>query len=372
MSELPWFETGKPLRNWMLHETDFVDEVEQIWGRPLGRRGHRPAARGASSRGRPRTRSRDEYAQEWQYYYSSSAGNADLGRLQAQFDEYYAMLEANGVRVNYIEAPVPAIGAVRLPQEPRHARRRRARRPRRRDRAPHGPRLVAARPRGDLVEGADRAPGADLPHDPRHGRRRAGRWALARLEHVRLQRERGRERGGPPADRLGARGPRDRDDHRRTRPAGSTRSGTATSARPTPTCSCMVPDDHVAVLAPHLVNYGFVRYLMRNDWKVIEVPVEEYWGLAVNAVTLEPGKVVMNAGLADRRRPPRAGGDRGDPGRLLGEPPLRDRRSPLRDARARARPAGRLARPRSRLNRARRRSRPVRGDPLRAASVRRA
>ena len=58
----------------------------------------------------------------------------------------------------------------------------------------------------------------------------------------------------------------------------------------------MVPDDHVAVLAPHLVNYGFVRYLMRNDWKVIEVPVEEYWGLAVNAVTLEPGKVVMNAG----------------------------------------------------------------------------
>ena len=44
------------------------------------------------------------------YYYSSSAGNADLGRLQAQFDEYYAVLEANGVRVNYIEAPVPAIG----------------------------------------------------------------------------------------------------------------------------------------------------------------------------------------------------------------------------------------------------------------------
>ena len=58
----------------------------------------------------------------------------------------------------------------------------------------------------------------------------------------------------------------------------------------------MVPDDHVAVLAPHLVNYGFVRRLMRDDWKVIEVPVEEYWGLAVNAVTLEPGKVVMNAG----------------------------------------------------------------------------
>ena len=35
---------------------------------------------------------RDEYAREWQYYYSSRAGNADLGRLQAQFDEYYQAL----------------------------------------------------------------------------------------------------------------------------------------------------------------------------------------------------------------------------------------------------------------------------------------
>ncbi len=46
---MPWFESGKPLHNWMLHETDL--------------------------------------------YYSSSAGNADLGRLQAQFDEYYELLE---------------------------------------------------------------------------------------------------------------------------------------------------------------------------------------------------------------------------------------------------------------------------------------
>ena len=58
----------------------------------------------------------------------------------------------------------------------------------------------------------------------------------------------------------------------------------------------MVPDHRVAVLAPQLVNYGFVRYLMREDWNVIEVPPEEYWDLACNAVTLAPGKVVMNAG----------------------------------------------------------------------------
>jgi N-dimethylarginine dimethylaminohydrolase len=58
----------------------------------------------------------------------------------------------------------------------------------------------------------------------------------------------------------------------------------------------MVPDLGLAVLAPHLVDYGFVRYLKGRDFKIIEVPVEEYWDLAVNAVTLEPGKVVMNAG----------------------------------------------------------------------------
>ena len=54
---------------------------------------------------------RPEYAEEWQYYYSAAGGNADLGRLQVQFDEYYQVLADNGVRVNYIEPPVPAIGA---------------------------------------------------------------------------------------------------------------------------------------------------------------------------------------------------------------------------------------------------------------------
>src|ERR1051325_578895 len=39
LEALPWFESGKPLRNWMLHETDFYDEVEQIWGRRWGAEG---------------------------------------------------------------------------------------------------------------------------------------------------------------------------------------------------------------------------------------------------------------------------------------------------------------------------------------------
>ena len=79
-------------------------------GRALGGRGHRQLREVLVSRPTV-NETRDEYAREWQYYYSSRAGNADLGRLQAQFDEYYQVLADNGVRVNYIEAPVPAIGA---------------------------------------------------------------------------------------------------------------------------------------------------------------------------------------------------------------------------------------------------------------------
>ena len=42
--------------------------------------------------------------------------------------------------------------------------------------------------------------------------------------------------------------------------------------------------------------------LLRRDFRIVEVPVEEYWDLAVNGVTLEPGKVVINQ--ARRRSSP--------------------------------------------------------------------
>src|SRR4029078_9320482 len=59
----------------------------------------------------------------------------------------------------------------------------------------------------------------------------------------------------------------------------------------------MLTVDHKKVLlAPHLVNYSFVRELLRRGYEIIEVPVEEYWDLALNGVTLSPGRVVMNAG----------------------------------------------------------------------------
>ena len=86
-------------------------------------------------------------------------------------------------------------------------------------------------------------------------------------------------------------------------------------------------DERKVLLAPHLVNYGFVRELLKRDFTIIEVPVEEYWDLALNGVTLAPGKVVMNAGSPTVVQRARAARRRGDPGRLLGEPPLRDRRA---------------------------------------------
>ena len=99
----------------------------------------------------------------------------------------------------------------------------------------------------------------------------------------------------------------------------------------------MLTVDHGKVLlAPHLVNYGFVRELVKRGYEIIEVPVEEYWDLALNGVTLAPGKVVMNAGSPTVVQAARAARRRGDPGRLLREPQVRDRRAPLRHPRARA------------------------------------
>lgn len=50
------------------------------------------------------------------------------------------------------------------------------------------------------------------------------------------------------------------------------------------------------------MNYGFVRELVKRDYRIIEVPAEEYWDLALNGVTLAPGKIVMNAGSPTVRR----------------------------------------------------------------------
>jgi N-dimethylarginine dimethylaminohydrolase len=294
LDSLPWYEPGKPSHNWMLHEIDFHDEVEQIWGRPWGAEGigrlrevlvSRPTANEV----------RDEYAKEWQYYYSSRAGNADLGRLQAQFDEYYAVLERAGVRVNYIEAPVPAIGAygylknlVTLAGG---------------GLVVHGGAIVHRMGLGSWQRGREviwskvlTALGVPIYltiHGKGVGEPGAGRWLDAKTfvfnESV-VANEEGLRQIEFVLDGLGI-------DLITTHSAGwvgTTNDGNWGTSHAD--MFLMVPDHGVAVLAPQLVNYGFVRYLMRNDWTVIEVPPEEYWDLACNAVTLEPGKVVMNAG----------------------------------------------------------------------------
>jgi hypothetical protein len=187
LETLPWFEPGKPLRNYMLHVTDFYDEVEQVWGRRWGAEGIGTLREVLVSRP-SENEVRPEYAEEWQHYYSSAAGNADLGRLQAQFDEYYQALADNGVCVNYIEPPVPAIGAygwiknlVTLAGGGLVA---------------HGGAIVHRYGLGSWQKGreviwqagAGRAAGAHLPDDPQHRRRRARRGALAGREDIRLQR----------------------------------------------------------------------------------------------------------------------------------------------------------------------------------------
>ena len=294
LETLPWFESGKPLRNWMLHETDFYDEVEQIWGRRWGAEGIGTLREVLVSRP-SENEIRPEYAQEWQYYYSTAAGNADLGRLRAQFDEYYQVLADNGVRVNYLEAPVPAIGAYGYIKN-----------------------LVTLAGAGLVVRGgvilhryglgswqrgreviwskalaALQVPIYLTVHGKGICEPGAGRWLDSRTfvfnESV-VANEEGLRQLQFVLDNLGielvvTHSPGWYDS------IGHGNIGTSHADM-----VLMVPDEGVVVLAPHLVNYGFIRYLMSRDYRVIELPVEEYWDLAVNGVTLAPGKVVINRG----------------------------------------------------------------------------
>src|SRR6476659_4661369 len=294
LESLPWFEPGKPLRNYMLHQTDFYDEVEQIWGRSWGAEGIGRLREVLVSRP-TENEIRPEYAKEWQYYYSSAAGNADLGRLQAQFDEYYDVLAGQGVRVNYLEAPVPAIGEYGYIKN-----------------------LVTLAGAGLCVRGGVILHRYGLGSWQR-GREviwtkalaalqvpiyltifgtgicepGAGRWLDAKTfvfnESV-VANEEGLRQLEFVLSNLGielivCHSPGWYDT------TGHGNIGTSHMDM------VMATVDHGKVLlATHLVNYGFVRELVKRGYEIIEVPVEEYWDLSLNCVTLAPGKVVMNAG----------------------------------------------------------------------------
>jgi N-dimethylarginine dimethylaminohydrolase len=294
LDTLPWYEPGKPLRNYLLHETDLYDEVEQVWGRRWGAEGIGTLREVLVSRP-TENETRPEYAQEWQYYYSSAAGTADLGLLQAQFDAYYHALEDNGVRVHYIEPPVPAIGAYGWIKN-----------------------LVTLAGGGLVVRGGAIVHRYGLGSWQRgreviwekvlaalqvpiyltvHGKGicepGAGRWLDSKTfvfnESV-VANEEGLRQLEFVLSNLGVElvvchSPGWYDS------TGHGNIGTSHMDM------VMLTVDHGKVLlAPHLVNYGFVRELIRRGFTIIEVPVEEYWDLALNGVTLAPGKVVMNAG----------------------------------------------------------------------------
>jgi N-dimethylarginine dimethylaminohydrolase len=294
LETLPWFEPGKPLRNYMLHETDFYDEVEQIWGRRWGAEGIGTLREVLVSRP-TENETRPEYAQEWQYYYSSAAGNADLGKLQAQFDEYFDVLRDNGVRVNSIEPPVPAIGAYGWIKN-----------------------LVTLAGGGLVVRGgailhryglgswqrgreviwekvlaALQVPIYHTIHGTGICEPGAGRWLDAKTfafnESV-VANEEGLRQLEFVLSNLGielivCHSPGWYDS------TGHGNIGTSHMDM-----VMLTVDERKCLLAPHLVNYGFVRELVKRDFTIIEVPIEEYWDLALNGVTLAPGKIVMNAG----------------------------------------------------------------------------
>ncbi len=296
VEQLPWFESGKPLRNWMLHETDFYDEVEQIWGKRWGAEGIGTLREVLVSRP-TENETRPEYAEEWQYYYSSAAGNADLGRLQEQYESYYETLEGQGVKVNYIEPPVPAIGAygylknlVTLAGG---------------GLVVHGGAIVHRMGLGSWQRGREviwskvltalQVPIYLTIHGKGIGEPGAGRWLDSKTfvfnESV-VANEDGLRQiqfilDGFGIDFVIAHSPGWVDS------IGNGNIGTSHMDM-----VMMTVDEGKVLLAPHLVNYGFVRYLNQRGVKIIEVPLEEYWDLAINGVTLAPGKVLINKGSA--------------------------------------------------------------------------
>jgi N-dimethylarginine dimethylaminohydrolase len=294
LETLPWYEPGKPLRNYMLHDIDFYDEVEQIWGRRWGAEGIGTLREVVVSRP-TENEVRPEYAQEWQYYYSSAAGNADLGRLQAQYDEYYQVLEDNEVRVNFIEPPVPAIGAYGWIKN-----------------------LVTMAGGGLVVRGgaivhryglgswqrgreviwekvlaALQVPIYLTIHAKGICEPGAGRWLDSNTfvfnESV-VANEEGLRQLEFVLSNLGV------ELIVGHSPGWYDSTGHGNIGTSHMDMVMQVVDERTCLLAPHLVNYGFVRELIKRDFTIIEVPVEEYWDLALNGVTLGPGKVVMNAG----------------------------------------------------------------------------
>jgi N-dimethylarginine dimethylaminohydrolase len=292
--DLPWFESGKPLRNWMLHETDFYEEVEQIWGRRWGAEGIGTLREVLVSRP-TENETRPEYAREWQYYYSSAAGNADLGKLQYQYDQYFATLEEQGVRVNYIEPPVPAIGAygylknlVTLAGGGLVVR---------------GGAIVHRMGLGSWQRGREviwskvltalQVPIYLTIHGKGIGEPGAGRWLDSETfvfnESV-VANEEGLRQIEFVLDGLGI-------ELVVTHSPGWVDSiGNGNIGTSHMDMVMLTVDERKVLLAPHLVNYGFVRYLMERDYKIIEVPTDEYWDLAINGVTLAPGRVLLNAG----------------------------------------------------------------------------
>ena len=294
LKTLPWFEEGKPLHNWMLHETDFYDEVEHIWGTKWGAEGLGKLREVLVSRP-TENETRDEYAKEWQYYYSSSKGNADLSKLQEQFDSYYRQLKENGVKVNYVEPPVPAIGAygylknmVTLAGGGLVVR---------------GGAIIhrmglGSWQRGREVIWAKALAALQVPiyltiHGKGIGEPGAGRWLDSKTfvfnESV-VANEEGLAQIQFILNNLGI-------DFVITHSPGWIESiGNGNIGTSHADMFLAIPDIGVCVLYPDLVNYGFVRYLQKRKFHIIEVPPEEYWTLAVNAVTLEAGKVIMNSG----------------------------------------------------------------------------
>ena len=296
LERLPWFERGKPLKNWILHETNFYDEVDKIWGNKWGAEGLGKLREVLVSKP-TENEVRKEYGAEPQYYYSMapSGETANMSKLQDQYDYLYKVLKENGVRVNYVEPPVPMIGAygyiknlVTLAGAGLVAK---------------GGAIVHRMGLGSWQRGREVIWSKALTtlgvpiyltiHSTGIGEPGAGRWLDGKrfvFNSSTVANEEGLRQINFILGNLGLELVTQYSPGWVNSLDGGKIGTTHTDM------NLLMADIGLAVVAPYFFDYSFVRYLANHKVKMIDVPMDEYWDLTCNGITLEAGKVIVNKG----------------------------------------------------------------------------
>ncbi|MFC1980003.1 dimethylarginine dimethylaminohydrolase family protein [Chloroflexota bacterium] len=108
LEDIPFYEPGNPPRYDLWHKVDYLDELEQIWGKKWGANGIGKLREVMLVR--PSGGDVDPFFLKDPVYCQLPKGFPDLDRWQRQHDTYAQALRDEGVTVHYMEYPSPPNG----------------------------------------------------------------------------------------------------------------------------------------------------------------------------------------------------------------------------------------------------------------------